>query len=188
MKATTSKKKLSEDALVRRLMRFRLARDRSQTELMCALMWAEENYTDKIKDEWCYGSFDAFIKAHDFCRPDVYRSYVRGFEAVADPKVSDVIGYYGTVVAANVPTAGRPKYLAMLFERAKANRKQPSNGSARAAAVECGMKVKTRALGCATELDKLREENQALKEEIRKRDQTIARLRMRLSDMRRAAA
>ncbi len=171
----TQAKKTTEKQLVERLVGLRLAADKARTRLMVALMEAERDHMASI-EAWGHSSFDAFIKAHDFCRPDAYRDFVAGMEAVGDADVAETIGANAVRLAAKVPQSRRADYIASMMQSVSDNHKQPSEGAARSAAVKCEMPTELRSLNNAREIERLRAENAVLKAENRKLRAQLERL------------
>lgn len=164
--------------IVEFLMAYRVARDEAQFDLMKALLYVETNHLDKIT-EWGHESFDSFVKANNFCRPDVYRDFTNGLGAIGgDIDVADAIGYEGVRSAAHVPADGRDGYIELLLQQVKEDKgKRPSRGAARYAAVKYGAPVESKSLGRAAEVKRLREENKALRAEVDKLRKENAKLR-----------
>lgn len=169
----------TQDQVVQALMRFRRARDEAQVAMMRALMWVERHFSDRLAS-WGLDSFDGFVKHYDFCRPDVYRDFVAGCEAIGNEDLADSIGVEAVRLAPKVPEDRRPLFLAAMQESAASSGKLPSSGAARYEAGRQGMVIESRALSRSRELDQLRAENKVLRSENAKLRRENGRLKAKL--------
>lgn len=175
---------MTETQLVEALLKLRHAADQARTQLMLALMEAEKLFSAKVA-AWGHASFDAFIKAHDFCRPDAYRDFVASMTALGDKEeakdMAEEIGDNAVRFVAKVPAERRKDFVASMVQTVKDSGKKASLGAARSAAIKCGMPTTLRSLNNARETEQLRAENIALRAENQKLRRENERLKRKLA-------
>lgn len=147
--------KSSPNEIAQALIGLRNTAEKARSRLMLELLHVEQNVFPH-RDDWGHESFDAFLKAHEIVRPDVYREWVAGLEVTADAELAMALGTNVVRLIARVPEPRRPEYMANMLATIKDKGAEPSEGAARAQAVHCGMKVESLAAKRVGEVERLR--------------------------------
>lgn len=178
----------NQASLVGLLKTLRSEMERARARFMLTLLYVEQNFAERLA-EWGHPSFDAFIDAHELCRPAKYRDFVAGLESVGDPQIAELLGVEATQIASTLRTpATRDEYVTSLVQWQRENGVCPSRQVAqRQANALDGKRYEPRTLTRAQEVERLRVENQQLRAQLRKSERRVAKLEAALSKRKAAA-
>jgi len=174
-----------EMSLVEHLKALRADMDRARARFMMTLLYVEQNFADQLA-EWGHESFDAFIDAHELCRPAKYRSFVSGTDAIGDAKIVEDIGVDATQIAATMTSdETRSKYLATVLQFRESKGVSPSRQVLKDYANRIEERtIEPKALSVGRQLATLRAENQKLRAELRRAERRVAKLQAELERVR----
>jgi hypothetical protein len=157
------------------LVGLRNAAERARTRLMLTLLYIEQHVFPQ-RDDWGHESFDGFLKAHEIVRPDVYRDFVAGLEALGDAELAERLGVNVVHMMPRVPKDRRSEYVANMLAVVRDKGAEPSAGAARDQARHCGMLVTNEAAKRVSELETLRLKCARLEQENAKLRREVAKL------------